>query len=147
MSTLNFAPPSLPVSKQLQSLLSQYCQNTFPSEETKTTSSTITINFRDKSYSAEEGGYHPVEISLNIKEDHTLDILYITDFAYMGNYYPELERCIDFDFGNQVVFTVATGWQSIRSEGIDELYKMWEQNFLHYIDINCFDEIVASQPR
>lgn len=65
----------------------------------------------------------------------------------MGNYYPELERCIDFDFGNQVVFTVATGWQSIRSEGIDELYKMWEQNFLHYIDINCFDEIVVSQPR
>lgn len=56
MSTLNFAPPSLPVSKQLQTLLSQYCQNFFSSKETKATSPTVTINFRDKSYSAEEGG-------------------------------------------------------------------------------------------
>lgn len=108
MSILKFTPSALPVSNKLLALLSQYCHASM--ESTQSTSYTLSIHFRDKSYSAEEGGYHPVEIGLNIVSGKTVDILYITDFAYMGNYYPELERCIDFDFGNQVAFTVATGW-------------------------------------
>ncbi|MCG6275134.1 DUF2787 domain-containing protein [Vibrio vulnificus] len=142
MSILNFTPSVLPVSNKLLTLLNQHCHASM--ESTQSTSHALSIHFRDKSYSAEEGGYHPVEIGLNIVNDKTVDILYITDFAYMGSYYPELERCIDFDFGNQVAFTVATGWQSIRSPGFDELYQMWEQNFLQYVEWECYDDIQIS---
>ncbi len=142
MSILHFTPSALAVSNKLLTLLNQHCHASM--ESTQSTSHALSIHFRDKSYSAEEGGYHPVEIGLNIVNDKTVDILYITDFAYMGNYYPELERCIDFDFGNQVAFTVATGWQSILSPGIDELYQMWEQNFLQYVEWECYDDIQIS---
>ncbi|MFW1401402.1 DUF2787 family protein [Vibrio parahaemolyticus] len=142
MSILNFTPSVLPVSNKLLALLNQHCHASM--ESTQSTSHALSIHFRDKSYSAEEGGYHPVEIGLNIVNDKTVDILYITDFAYMGSYYPELERCIDFDLGNQVAFTVATGWQSIRSPGFDELYQMWEQNFLQYVEWECYDDIQIS---
>ncbi|EJL6343082.1 DUF2787 domain-containing protein [Vibrio cholerae] len=145
MSILKFTPSALPVSNKLLALLSQYCHASM--ESTQSTCYTLSIHFRDKSYSAEEGGYHPVEIGLNIVSGKTVDILYITDFAYMGNYYPELERCIDFDFGNQVAFTVATGWQSIRTPGIDELYQMWEQNFLQYVEWTCYDDIEVRECR
>ncbi|MCU8488099.1 DUF2787 domain-containing protein [Vibrio vulnificus] len=142
MSILNFTPSVLPVSNKLLTLLNQHCHASM--ESTQSTSHALSIHFRDKSYSAEEGGSHPVEIGLNIVNGKTVDILYITDFAYMGSYYPELERCIDFDFGNQVAFTVATGWQSIRSPGFDELYQMWEQNFLQYVEWECYDDIQIS---
>lgn len=142
MFILHFTPSALAVSNKLLTLLNQHCHASM--ESTQSTSHALSIHFRDKSYSAEEGGYHPVEIGLNIVNGKTVDILYITDFAYMGSYYPELERCIDFDFGNQVAFTVATGWQSIRSPGIDELYQMWEQNFLQYVEWECYDDIQIS---
>jgi hypothetical protein len=40
----------------------------------------VALNFRDPTYSAEHGGYHPVEIHV----DSTGDILCVTDFAYVG---------------------------------------------------------------
>ena len=40
----------------------------------------VALNFRDPTYSAENGGYHPVEIHVDSKGD----ILSITDFAYFG---------------------------------------------------------------
>lgn len=141
MSILHFTPSLLSVSDKLYALINKQLQTSL--EATTPNSETLSINFRDRNYSAEEGGYHPVEIGLKI-ENNMLNILYITDFAFMGNHYPELERCIDFDFGNQVAFSVATGWQSIRSEGIDELYKMWEHNFLHYVEAECYDEIAIT---
>ena len=141
MSILHFTPSLLSVSDKLHALINKQLQTSIVA--TTPNSETLSINFRDRSYSAEEGGYHPVEIGLKI-ENNMLNILYITDFAFMGNHYPELERCIDFDFGNQVAFSVATGWQSIRSEGIDELYKMWEHNFLHYVEAECYDEIAIT---
>jgi len=42
-------------------------------------SSGCIINFRDPDYSAESGGYHPVEICL----DENGRFQYITDFAYL----------------------------------------------------------------
>lgn len=64
----------------------------------------------------------------------------------MGNYYPELERSLDLDFGNQVAFTVATGWQSIQSPGIDDLYQLWERNFISYVNMGAFD-VVQINPK
>lgn len=53
------------------------------------------LNFRDPDYSAESGGYHPVEIAV----DGQGRIQYITDFAYVGDgHYAELDKELDFDF-------------------------------------------------
>ena len=40
----------------------------------------VALNFRDPTYSATNGGYHPVEIHVDSK----CDVLSITDFAYFG---------------------------------------------------------------
>jgi len=40
----------------------------------------VILNFRDPNYSAESGGFHPVEASFDSKGN----ILYLTDFAYFG---------------------------------------------------------------
>ena len=43
----------------------------------------ITVNFRDSSYSASAGGYHPVEISFRKDESNgKWSLQYITDFCY-----------------------------------------------------------------
>ncbi len=40
----------------------------------------VTLNFRDPTYSARNGGFHPVEISIDAQGN----MLYLTDFAYFG---------------------------------------------------------------
>jgi hypothetical protein len=51
------------------------------------TPNAITLNFRDPSYSAETGGYHPVEIRLENKSE-LWQIAYITDFSFQGSPFP-----------------------------------------------------------
>ena len=53
----------------------------------------VIINFRDPSYSAGKGGYHPVEIHVDSKGD----VLCITDFAYFGAP-PMVELGIELDW-------------------------------------------------
>ena len=53
----------------------------------------IALNFRDPTYSAENGGYHPVEIHVDSKGD----VLSITDFAYFGMP-PMVELGIELDW-------------------------------------------------
>ncbi|PTP12088.1 DUF2787 domain-containing protein [Vibrio sp. 10N.286.51.C3] len=103
--------------------------------------STITFNFRDKSYSAESGGYHPIEISLLKRPPDAWAIEYITDFAYMGNVYPELERSVDFDISNGASFFSGVGWQSIDAYGVNDFYTLWESNFLSYLNMDSYDNI------
>ncbi|CAH1561552.1 DUF2787 domain-containing protein [Vibrio owensii] len=104
----------------------------------------ITLNFRDTSYSAEAGGFHPVEIAMQKDSEHRWSILYITDFAYMGSYYPELERSVDFDIGNNMAFFTGVGWQAIDAYGVNDFYQIWESNFLSYLEMDAFDEIKLS---
>ncbi len=143
MPTLNFASTSLPVSKQFHQLLSEHCQTVLTLNSLEATSQRLTICFRDKSYSTESGGCHPVEIGLNITNKTNVTIIYITDFAYVGNHYPELKRHIDFDFSHQLYFTVEAGWQRIQPSGVDDLYRMWEQNFISHVQNGEYDEIKA----
>jgi hypothetical protein len=56
-------------------------------------SGVVVLNFRDPTYSAESGGYHPVEIHVNSKGD----ILCITAFAYFGAP-PFVELGIELDW-------------------------------------------------
>lgn len=93
----------------------------------------VTINFRDPNYSAETGGYHPVEIRLE-NEMSGWRFCYITDFCYVGSgYMAELAKDLDFDF-TAGVFQNMFGTFPI--EQATEIYQTWESNFLFYATVN-----------
>jgi hypothetical protein len=56
-------------------------------------SEVVALNFRDPTYSAENGGYHPVEIHI----DANGKVLCITDFSFAG-VFPFVELCIELDW-------------------------------------------------
>ncbi|MGI9918138.1 DUF2787 family protein [Vibrio jasicida] len=107
----------------------------------KATSQRLTLRFRDKSYSAESGGCHPVDIGLTITDKAKVTIIYITDFAYAGKYYPALKRHIDFDFRHQLYFTVDTGWQRLQPSKAEDLYREWEARFMEHVREGRYDDI------
>ncbi len=145
MSKLTFTASSLPVSKQLHTLLSEHFNAHLLNSETLTTSRYLVFNFRDNSYSAEEGGFHPVEIAICQTSTEEWSIEYITDFAYMGNYYPELERNLDFDFRVGQFFVAYRGWLPMQySRDAKDLYRLWECNFLAYVDTDAYNEIAVT---
>jgi len=90
------------------------------------TSSGIVINFRDPTYSAESGGYHPVEVAI----DADGGLVYVTDFAYFGPpKFAELGKEMDFDFSLGLFqhygrdFPLQYG---------DELFQIYQANFASY---------------
>lgn len=98
------------------------------------TASVVTINFRDPNYSADLGGFHPVEVRLekeaNAEHGDQWRICYITDFSFVGvGYMAELAKELDFDFDNGI-FQHLIGVTPI--EQAREIYQVWEQNFLAY---------------
>lgn len=137
LNTLSFNQAALPISNILLKRLA----DTLNKHAESISDNYIVINFRDKSYSAEGGGYHPVEVSLSKDANNRYTILYITDFSYCGHYFPELERDLDFDFGNSAAFTRYIGWVSISSPAIAELYPLWEENFITYLEAGAYDQI------
>ncbi len=103
----------------------------------------LVINFRDTTYSAENGGWHPVEIRLvRLYDQWIFD--YITDFAYCGGPYPELVKEVDFNFSSGTASFSYVPELPITSSEVMEFYSMWESNFLSYIEIGAFDEITVS---
>ncbi|HBY87307.1 MAG TPA: hypothetical protein DEO86_15690 [Colwellia sp.] len=89
----------------------------------------VTINFRDPNYSADDGGYHPVEIRLENDGDGWR-FCYITDFCYVGSaYMAELAKELDFDF-NAGLFQNLFGTYPI--EQAIEMFQVWETNFVYY---------------
>ncbi|HCH0793146.1 DUF2787 domain-containing protein [Vibrio parahaemolyticus] len=127
----------LPVSVDLQDVL-----NRVFSESGKWTPmiQSVVLNFRDTTYSAENGGYHPVEIRLvRLNDQWIFD--YITDFAFSGGPYPELVKEVDFDFSSGLVQFLYQFEESIADERVHEFYSMWESNFLSYVEMDVFDEI------
>ncbi|MDC5853276.1 DUF2787 domain-containing protein [Vibrio europaeus] len=145
MSKLTFTASTLPISSTLHTLLSEQLTVHFLSNEALTTSRYLVFNFRDKSYSAEEGGFHPVEIAICHTSTGEWSIEYITDFAYMGNHYPELERNLDFDFRVGQFFVAYRGWLPMQgSRDAKELYQLWECNFLAYVDTDAYNDITVT---
>ncbi len=97
------------------------------------------INFRDPDYSAESGGYHPVEIAV----DGHGRIQYITDFAYVGDArYAELDKELDFDFSYGKFQQMGREFD-IRDGAA--LYKIWQANFCSYYKSQVF--LVTVQER
>ena len=127
---------TLPVSVDLQDTL-----NRVISESGKWTPmiQSVVFSFRQKSYSPENGGYHPVEIRITKLNDQWV-FDYITGFSYCG-LMPELEKEIDFDFGHGVAYIRYMGEVPITESCVAEFYLMWESNFLSYLSMDCFDEI------
>ena len=97
------------------------------------TAHAVTINFRDPDYSLDSGGYHPVEIRIDLPS-HRVE--YITDFAYVGiGYCAELEKSLDFDF-SQNTFQQMGVCYPINEAG--ELFALWQNNFCQYYEMGVY---------
>ncbi|GGK24631.1 DUF2787 domain-containing protein [Aliivibrio fischeri] len=143
ITTTNLIQTLLPVSSKLNQclvdVLNQHPELHSGLEETNS----VIFNFRDKNYSVENGGFHPVEIALTKEADNTWRYAYITDFTFVGNHYPELAKELDFDFLSEEWFaSYLRDYSSIKNNAnAAELYRLWEHNFLAYASMGMYDEI------
>lgn len=86
----------------------------------------VCLIFRDPHYSAEHGGFHPVEIAID--PDGT--ILYITDFAFVGaGPFAELVKELDFDCSLGLFQALGREFPLARGNG---LFQIWQRNFCEY---------------
>lgn len=101
---------------------------------------TTTINFRDKSYSKESGGFRPVEMQIERQGDQFY-FNYITEFAY---FYDDFCKSVDFEFSCGEFFTI--GLPNYRPIGADELeyLELYLNNLSSYLDCELLDEIKTS---
>lgn len=124
----------LAVSKKLVTIIQQELDKTDLDISTG-----FTLNFRDPDYSAESGGYHPVEIAV----DEEGRILYITDFAYYGSGpFAELDKEIDFDFSYKVFQHMGREFQIERGAS---LFRIWQFNFCSYVERQIFEVSISSR--
>jgi hypothetical protein len=98
----------------------------------------VIINFRDPDYSAETGGFHPVEVM--VAGDGR--ILYVTDFAYVGHP-AELAKEIDFDFGLGLFQHFGREYPLAKGKG---LFALWQKNFCAYHQMGTYQVTVEAQP-
>ena len=97
------------------------------------------LNFRDPTYSAKTGGYHPVEIMINKQGI----IQYITDFSYVGSSeMPELAKELDFDFASGLIEQLG---QCYAIENAYELFPIWQQNFCAYYHSGVFEVSISCE--
>jgi hypothetical protein len=98
----------------------------------------VVINFRDPNYSAQNGGFHPVEISIDAQGN----ILYLTDFAYHGMP-PMAELAIELDWN----FEQDRFWQFDRVYDLEcgrGLLNLYLKNFTAYHKAGCFEVEVSA---
>ncbi|MEZ8358876.1 hypothetical protein OAA_01945 [Vibrio cyclitrophicus 1F175] len=100
----------------------------------------MTIRFQDSSYHPKDGGFHPVSITVDVKNSN-IALIEITDLVYVGDGTPELVPDLAFDFANSVAFARFSGWLGMYLQETTELYEMWECNFLAYVEMNAYDQI------
>ena len=121
-------PTALPLSLALIALLeAEISKANLPAGEG------LILNFKDPNYSAETGGFHPVEIAINAEGK----LLYITDFAYYGQgLYAELGKSLDFDFSYGLFQQMGRDYPL--HEGA-QLFALWQQNFCSYVTWGVFE--------
>ena len=103
--------------------------------EPQSNSTGITLNFRDPDYSADKGGFHPVEMRLSKHKDLWL-FEYITDFSFQGFPYPELVKEIDICYQTKQVYSLYGGCLS-QQDG-NELIELYLTNFISYVEMETF---------
>ena len=130
---INKEPCSYNLTNQFVEILTKETGHTM-----KNPTRAITLNFRDPSYSAATGGFHPVEIRIN----SNVEIEYITDFCYVGQPpFSELTKELDFDFLNQCFFQLFKGEYPIDAGA--ELFEIWQTNFVSYVSMSVFEITVT----
>ncbi|EJD6408928.1 DUF2787 domain-containing protein [Proteus mirabilis] len=127
----------LPIAQAFSQLLLHELNNSvINSAIDLTTVRAVTLNFRDPLYSAETGGFHPVEIRLlRLHEQWLFD--YVTDFSFMGNYYPELEKELDICWSQGYIYHFLMG--DIDEEEGGALFELWQRNFIQYHKMKCYE--------
>lgn len=102
-------------------------------------SSGCIIHFRDPDFSAESGGYHPVEIALS-EVGH---VQYISNFAYVGvGYQAELVKELDFNFACGLFLHRGREYPISLCA---ELFTIWQSNFCAYYLFKVFNVTVQGQ--
>lgn len=96
------------------------------------------LSFRDQSYSAQTGGFHPVEIA--VAPDGSIQ--YMTDFAYCGSPpYCDLAEEIDFDFSLGLFQHFGREYPI---ESGRELFRLWQSNFVTYYEMGAYTVSIKS---
>ncbi|MGR5144457.1 DUF2787 domain-containing protein [Photobacterium sp. DNB23_23_1] len=139
-NSLYFKSNQFPISEKLYISIETAVNQTTPKE----LPNALTINFRDTTYSAENGGFHPVEIMICRDSDNLWEISYIIDFAYSGGPYPELGIELDFNFKHNTFQQMSLATTLLNTRDVIEFYQIWENNFLSYIAIGAFDQVKVS---
>ncbi len=136
---LNFDSDGLlvPVTQDLMDLLAKVASD----KDIPNDTGTIVFNFRDSTYSNNNGGYHPVEISITSHKG-LWQFDYITSFSYQGYPYPELAKEVDFDMGNGTGLVLPLAMMPLHE--VMDFYPTWEMNFIAYYDSGAFDEVKLS---
>lgn len=120
-----------PVSSKLISIL-EHELSTIP------TAAGAILSFRDPKYSAESGGFHPVEVA--VAPDGSIQ--YVTDFTYYGSPpYCELGKEIDFDFSLGLFQHLG---REFPIQAGRELFRLWESNFVTYYGMGVYS--VSAEP-
>lgn len=127
----------LPIAQAFSQLLLNELDNSVINSAIDLTSvRAVTMNFRDPLYSAETGGFYPVEIRLlRLHEQWQFD--YVTDFSYMGSYYPELEKELDICWSQGYIYHFMMG--DIDEEEGGALFELWQRNFIQYHKMKCYE--------
>lgn len=102
----------------------------------------VTLNFRDPKYSAESGGFHPVEICLTHHADGWY-FDYVTDFSYMGHPWPELEKELDICWSQRYIWHCLMG--DIDTEEGGALFELWQRNFIRYCRMKIYRVTVQQE--
>jgi hypothetical protein len=124
---------SLPITESLLVLLNQeVAKQTFCLEQL----TQLTFNFRNPSYTPEQGGVHPVELRLIRGLDGWL-FDYVTDFSYQGlGQDAELSKELDFNFLDGEHYLQGCG--PLPMADAQELFNMWQNSFLAYAQLGFF---------
>ncbi|WP_194164252.1 DUF2787 family protein [Agarivorans sp. B2Z047] len=102
-----------------------------------------TLNVKDRSYTPQDGGYHPVEIRIE-RINQKWTICYITEFAYIGGDYPELAIELDFNIEHNYFEQMFSTPTCLDTPSVRSFYTLWESNFLSYLEQGAFDDIRVS---
>ncbi len=129
---------SLPVSQDMLTLLG----DTFTHTQLGLANLTaLTFHFRNPTYSPTAGGVHPVEIRL-IRQTGCWHIDYITDFSYQGQG-QDAELCKELDFNFLDNEHYLQGWGPLPMAEAQELFTLWQHNFLAYAQLGFFTVTVT----
>lgn len=127
----------LPIAQAFsQLLLNELDNSVINSAIDLTTVRAVTMNFRDPLYSAETGGFHPVEIRL-FRRHGQWQFDYVTNFSFMGSYYPELEKELDICWSQGYIYHFMMG--DIDEEEGGALFELWQRNFIQYHKMKCYE--------